>query len=126
MNNSTLLLRQVHPSWVQSGRVTSQIFRPTPKDELKLSAYDGDLITSKKSWEHFTKKLGNRSKGTMGVTVAECTNQDLKACSDPELFPEHAVIDFTGFGSNQIEKKSKKLRTAAVERDWLYQPDDIG
>ena len=45
MTGTTLLLRQIHPSFVQDGRVTSQAFRPTPKDESLLSVYDGDQIT---------------------------------------------------------------------------------
>jgi hypothetical protein len=28
--------------WMQQGRVSSQAFRPTPKDAKELSAYDGD------------------------------------------------------------------------------------
>jgi len=39
MTENTLLLRQVHPSFVQDGKITSQVFRPTPKDENKLSMY---------------------------------------------------------------------------------------
>ncbi|OQC41352.1 MAG: hypothetical protein BWX66_00754 [Deltaproteobacteria bacterium ADurb.Bin058] len=45
MNVHTLLLRQIHPDFIQNQRVSSQAFRPTPKDERKLSVYDGDLIT---------------------------------------------------------------------------------
>jgi hypothetical protein len=37
MTPETLLLRQIHPSFVQAGRVTSQAFRPTPKDGSLLS-----------------------------------------------------------------------------------------
>jgi hypothetical protein len=44
MTEATLLLRQVHPSFIQHGRVTSQVFRPTLKDKRLLSVYDGDLI----------------------------------------------------------------------------------
>ena len=53
MTDDTLLLRQIHPSFVQSGRVTSQAFRPTPKDEFLLSVYDGDRIEAQASWRHF-------------------------------------------------------------------------
>lgn len=44
MTPQTQLLRQIHPNFVQAGRVTSQAFRPTPKDENHLSVYDGDQI----------------------------------------------------------------------------------
>jgi len=40
VNDSTLLHRQVNPAFVQSGRVTSQAFKPTPKDQGLLSVYD--------------------------------------------------------------------------------------
>ena len=36
-----LLHRQVHPSWIQEGRITSQAFSPTPKDLGLLSVYLG-------------------------------------------------------------------------------------
>jgi hypothetical protein len=63
MNAQTLLLRQIHPSFVQQGRVTSQAFRPTPKDESKLSMYDGDQITPEASWRHYTVTLRFESIG---------------------------------------------------------------
>jgi hypothetical protein len=67
MTGTTLLLRQVHPSFVQAGRVTSQAFRPTPKDESLLSVYDGDQITAENSWSHFTSQNNCRSVGVMAV-----------------------------------------------------------
>ena len=118
MNDSTLLFRQVNPSWFQNGRVTSQAFRPTPKDEFKLSVYDGDLIDAEASWQHFTKTLD--SIGTLALTVSECHELELEARPDP--FPEHAVIDFSGLRKNQIETKSKKLRVVADARGWQFQP----
>jgi len=48
MTDETLVHRQIHPSFVQAGFPTSQAFRPTPKDESKLSVYDGDMITAVK------------------------------------------------------------------------------
>lgn len=120
MNNETLLHRQVHPTWVQQGRITSQVFRPTPKDEKLLSVYDGDQITAENAWKHFTKELNSQSVGVMAVTVQECTNQDLKVNLDGDPFPEHAVIDFTDLNENQIKKKSKHLKVAAEARKWQY------
>ena len=52
MNNETLLLRQIHPSFIQAGHITSQAFRPTPKDQNKLSVYDGDQISAEDAWQH--------------------------------------------------------------------------
>lgn len=121
MNGATLLLRQVHPSFVQAGRVTSQAFRPTPKDRLMLSVYDGDQITPENSWTHFTAQDNCRSVGVMAVTVDECVHETLRVQPDPKPFPEHAVIDFSDCTDRQCEKKSKKLRAKAETRGWLYQ-----
>ncbi|MCK4343184.1 MAG: hypothetical protein KAY37_15835 [Phycisphaerae bacterium] len=120
MTDETLLLRQINPSWVQQDHVTSQAFRPTPKDECKLSVYDGDMITPERSWNHYTSQLGYKSMGVMAVSVIECKGQELRVRPDPRPFPEHAVIDFTGLGTNQIEKKSKRLRVAAELRGWRF------
>lgn len=123
MTDETLLLRQINPSWVQQDRVTSQAFRPTPKDECRLSVYDGDMISAKQSWDHYTTQLGHQSVGVMAVSVSECKQNELAAQNDPEPFPEHAVVDFTGLGKNQIEKKSKRLRAAAELRGWQFRAE---
>ncbi len=121
MTDATLLFRQVHPSFVQSGRVTSQAFRPTPKDQNRLSVYDGDLIESEASWLHYTNELKFASSGVMAVTVSECGIESLPAVSDPTPFPEHAFVDFSAF-PNQLERKSKALKVIAERRGWVFQP----
>ena len=122
MTSATLLLRQIHPAFVKVGRVTSQAFRPTPKDEHKLSVYDGDMIQAADAWAHYrARKL--ESAGVTAVTVEECEKEDLVVRSSPEHFPEHAEIDFLDFNPNQCEKKSKKLRNAAEQRGWLYRAE---
>lgn len=124
MTPETMLWRQVHPSFVQAGRITSQVFRPSPKDKGRLSVYDGDQITAEGAWEHYTEELEYESIGVMGVTVQECQNQDLEARPDPAPFPEHAVIDFSGFSGNQIKKKAKRLKRVALSRGWQYRAED--
>lgn len=122
MNGNTMLLRQIHPSFVQAGFATSQAFRPTPKDESKLSVYDGDLISPEKAWHHYTGALELTSVGIMGLTRDECHAEELKVDSDPVPFPEHAVVDFSGLSDSQCRAKSKRLQAKARERDWLYTP----
>lgn len=122
MNGATLL-RQIHPSFVQNGYPTSQAFRPTPKDESKLSGYDGDRIGAEASFVHYTTTWNLVSSGTMAVTVDECVTEELPSRSDPlEDCPEHTVIDFTGFVDKRCHKKSKKLQAKARDRGWLHQP----
>jgi len=124
MTETTLLLRQINPSFVQQGRVTSQAFRPTPKDQQKLSVYDGDLISAPDSWAHFTQIQHLQSIGVLGVTVQECRNEELVVRSSPEHFAEHAEIDFLEFTPNQCEKKGKRLRSAAEARGWLHRVEE--
>jgi hypothetical protein len=127
MTGSTLLYRQVHPSWVQLGRVTSQVFRPTPKDQKKLSAYDGDQITASDAWRHFTSVLGFASVGVLAVSTDECRALGLAATPDPAPFPEHVLIDFTPYTENEIKSKAKQLRAHADLRGWQFRaPDDAG
>lgn len=121
MNNSTLLLRQINPSWIQHDRVTSQAFRPTPKDKKMLSAYDGDQITAENSWKHFTNDLGLGSVGVQALSVDELIPHGLKVIPDPKTFKEHCLIDFSPFTDNEAKSKSKELKKTASRRDWLFQ-----
>ena len=123
MTDNTLLHRQVHPSWVQQGRITSQAFRPTPKDQQRLSVYDGDQISPEAAWTHYTDTLGFDSTGVMSVSVAECAAQELPAAADPTPFPEHVLIDFSGLAENRIKAKAKLLKAAAEVRGWQYQAE---
>lgn len=123
MTPATLLLRQIHPSFVQAGRVTSQAFRPTPKDENHLSVYDGDRIQALAAWQHFVATPGCRSAGIMAVAHGECTAEQLPVNPDGVPFPEHVSIDFTAFGKSDIEKKAKVLTRQAQVRGWLFQAE---
>lgn len=121
MTPETVLIRQIHPSFVQDGRPTSQAFHPTPKDKGELSVYDGDQIDAEPAWRHYMEALGHASAGAMGLLVAECDEIDLDVRPDPKPFPEHAVIDFTSISSKHRRTKAKQLKAKAIERDWLYQ-----
>lgn len=120
MIDTTIVYRQIHPSFVQAGFPTSQAFRPTPKDESRLSVYDGDQITAENSFKHYINELNLSSVGVMGLTVAECLAESLAVCSDPEPFREHAVIDFNGLTDKDRRTKSKKIQSKAVHRGWLH------
>ena len=126
MTGGTLLFRQINPSWIQQGRITSQAFKPTPKDRFRLSVYDGDKITPSGAWTHYTEKLNFTSVGVMAVTVQDCQSLDLRVEPDPAPFPEHTVIVFEGFSGSQIETKAKVLKRAAEERGWQYQAETGG
>ncbi len=122
MSPQTLLLRQIHPGFVQAGRVTSQAFRPTPKDANHLSVYDGDRIAPQAAWQHFTANPACRSNGVMALACDECAALALPVHADGVPFAEHCSIDFSGFEKKEIEKKAKILSVQAQRRGWQFGP----
>lgn len=121
MTPQTLLLRQINPSFIQAGQVTSQAFRPTPKDENLLSVYDGDKIQAQAAWQHYNAILGLASVGVMAVSNDECATENLPVIADGVPFPEHASIDYSAFSKSEVEKKAKVLKQRAQTRGWLFQ-----
>jgi hypothetical protein len=120
--SETLLLRQIHPNFVQDGRPTSQAFRPTPKDENQLSVDNGEKITAAASWLYYTGTLKFESAGVMALTHAECAAEKLNVIEDGVPIPAHCYVDFSGLKKSDVEKKSKKLVAFAKGRGWLFQP----
>ena len=123
MTLDILLHRQVNPSWIREGRITSQAFKPTAKDQKKLSVYDGDRMTAEQAFRHYTQELRLTSIGVLALTVAECWQQELPVTCDPEPFPEHVVIDFRDCSNADIKTKAQYLTRAAVLRGWQYPVD---
>lgn len=128
MEKETLLHRQVHPLFVQANQisiqtfsVTSQVFKPTPKDEKKLSVYNGDKFNPEDAFSHYSNQ-GHSSVGILSVSVGECSTEGLTASEDNNPFDGHAHIDFNGLGNNTIEKKAKILRNHALARGWQLGP----
>ena len=120
MNSDTLLYRQVHPNWIEDDLLTSQTFAPTPKDELRLSVYDGDGVSASSSWVHYTSQ-GLLSSGVVAVTLEECECLGLRVIPDPRPgSPHHALIDFTGLSGGQRKRRAQRLTAAAEERGWLF------
>jgi len=129
MDQQTLLHRQVNPSFIQSGRVTSQVFRPTPKDEGMLSVSDGSKITAESAYLRFILVPQCRSKGVLSVSVEECCAQGVLPVPDPieemehQLSqPDHCFIDFRNISSGRIDKIATQLRNYAIARGWSYGP----
>lgn len=123
MNQDTLLHRQVHPNFIRNGETTSQAFTPTPKDNNRLSVYDGDMISASAAWEHYTGTLELKSDGVLSVSVSECQAIELSVSPDPTDFPEHVLIEFGELTRRQTTTKAKQLREYANTRGWLFRPE---
>ena len=122
MTPDTPLLRQIHPNFVQGGRVTSQAFHPTPKDENLLSVDNGDRIDAQQAYLRFTGNPQCRSAGVMAVLHTECIEQGLPVLEDGQPYPEHCSIDFSALSASERKRKAKHLAHAAQERGWLFSP----
>lgn len=131
MDDTTLLHRQVNPSFVINNIISSQVFiknsdivassvfTPTPKDKNKLSVYNGDKYSAEQSNDHFTKEF--KSAGVVSVTVSECNSIELDVTEDNHPFDGHSYIDFSGLSSKkEIKRKAQKLKSFAIARNWSF------
>lgn len=127
-----LLFRQIHRNFIQNGvvstqafTVTSQAFKPTPKDQNKLSMYDSEKFSAEESYLHYTD-LGHSSFGVLALSENECIEESLFIEYDNYPFDGHTSIDFSNISSkNQVEKVAKKLRNKAISRNWQYLSNSI-
>ena len=127
MNSDTLLYRMVSPSFMKDdNNPTAQVFKPTRKDNGFLSVYDGDQISPRDAYEHYTGSppgLGQNAVGVLAVTVAECESLDLAVTPDPAPFPEHTLIDFSALSRGMVRYAADELRVIANARGWQYRPN---
>lgn len=123
MNSNTLLLRQVHPNFMDGRLVTSQAFFPFPKDDGKLSVYDGDQINASDAYAHYSEILGNQSAGVWAVTKEEADAQGVTGAPDPlPDFPAHAKIDYGNSPEKLCRKIAKRLKVFANARGCQFEP----
>jgi hypothetical protein len=121
MTSNTILLRQAHPKFMDGELPTSQVFYPFPKDDGKLSVYDGDQISPDVAHNHYTEILKNESHSVWGISEAEARSEGTVPMPDPlEGFSSHALIDFQGMTDKECRKKAKKLKAHAVARGCLF------
>lgn len=121
MTPETILLRQVHPNFVPNGELSSQAFFPFPKDDGKLSVYDGDQINPGESHRHYLSVMQKESVGVWGVSVGEAATEGLPSQNSPlPNSPAHAHIDFEARDEKLCRKLAKRLKAAALVRGCLY------
>lgn len=119
-----LLWRNVHPSWVESdGKISSQAFRPTSKDEGRLSTARSSLVTAAAHYDEHTGTRGLASSGVWAVSVGEAMALSLPSVYDehsatiPQPAPKgHTSIDFTGLSGGAARKAGGALRDHAEGR----------
>ncbi|WP_133910695.1 hypothetical protein [Streptomyces sp. NBC_00582] len=128
-NQEEKLWRQVNPGWVHDGRVSSQLFRPTPKDTGEVSVTRSSLVTPEESHRHHTEVMGYASAGVYYVDVAEVQEVGLRVVDDSQVDdederpPAHAYVDFKSVQSKgDQQRRASKLRDKAEKHGWQYGP----
>ncbi|WAS95285.1 hypothetical protein [Nannocystis punicea] len=111
------VFRQVHPSWIQQGRPTSQAFKPTPKDAGLLSVSRAAKTTAAASFELHTQQKGLASVGVWAFSVSDCTEAALNVFEDPVETPvpdpAHTVVDFRHLDEKTSRAKAQLLKSKA-------------
>jgi hypothetical protein len=123
MTSDTILLRQAHPKFMGGDMPTSQVFFPFPKDDGKLSVYDGDQVNAKQSYNHYTQVMGNESHSVWAITKSEADAEGVPARPDPlPDSPAHAIVDFDAKSEKGCRRIAKQLKKLAIARGCQYRP----
>lgn len=128
MDKDTLLLRQVHPSWMVGDTISQQVFssqtfKPTPKDQSMLSMYNGEMFDAYAAFDHFSRQ-GHPSVGVVAVSPAECDTIPVPVIEDNQPFEGHCSLDYRALSGNGIKKAASTLKAFAQTRGWLYKQDN--
>ena len=132
-DNDEILFRQIHPSFIQDGEVssqpfapTSQAFAPTPKDDGFLSVDRSSMTSASDSHRLFTSN-GHSSSAVYGVTVGEfsaeeipCIAAPIKASETQAANDAHALANYNPHTPNQQKNKAKRLKQKAIARGRLH------
>lgn len=139
-----ILYRQVIDKWTKDdGTPMSLAFRPTPKDERKLST-DRERATAHGSYRRYAETCGVEPNATWGVSVGAVLDAHLSLAADKQLGNNLAVEDDAGRDGNHedhasivfcdghessnqerkvYERLSKSLLSDAVARGQQYPTD---
>ena len=122
-NTQELLWRNVHPIWIDDGQLTSQAFRPTPKDDKRLSTARQQKIAPDEHFREYTEVLSLTSSGVWAISVGEAHQESLRCIYDAEsnAVPDpcptgHTSVDFSDHGNGRIRRIGSALRDAAEAR----------
>lgn len=122
-----VLFRQIHPNCLHGGVPGSNVFRPTPTDQNKLSV-DRSSVTDAQGAHAVYIAAGRLSVAVFGVTVGEfqalqlvCVEDQLDAEDGKPANLAHALVDYSRHSDNAQKNIAKRLVKSAIARGCLYQ-----
>ncbi len=129
---TALLMRHVHPAFLDDGAPSSQAFAPTAKDLGCLSVIQRTLVQPVDAHMEHTVRLGLQSVGIWAVSTAEAVAAGSRAVDDcasapkpaTPLPPGHAYLDFRDLGGSarKERRRAQALKRYALERGCIYRP----
>ena len=129
---NTLLLRAVPPVYYDSAnnRIRPGAFRPTPKDEGKLTTQNGDWIKSETLWrkrKQFLEMVRPNSALPVGITAVParlCIAMGIPVIPDgDETDPFHTALDYNAIlDLDAREQAYIELAKEATKIGMLYIP----
>jgi hypothetical protein len=117
-----LLHRQAHPNFVQDGVPSSTVFRPTNKDEGKLSLDRDSLATAQQAHaRHVASGFASIAVWSLAAQEYAAARTTAYAEAIPEN-PAHCYADFSAMTKGEQERASKLLKSKAVKVGKCYSP----
>ena len=129
-DDSEILFRQIHPNFMHNGEPSSDRFRPSERDQNRLSVDRSSMVAASESHALY---MGNglASAAVFGVTVAEFADEAITCVADPvegtvTTVPNraHALADYSAHAAPRQKIIAKKLQRAAVARGRLHPTSD--
>jgi hypothetical protein len=123
-----VLLRQIHPTFIENGEPSSDRFRPSDEDENMLSLDRSLLVTPSESHANYVAS-GRLSAAVFGLSVSEfesetipCSEDPLEATATAPANPAHSLADYSVHLMRQQKIIGKRLKRVAVARGRLHPP----
>lgn len=123
-DQTEILFRQIHPTFIENGEPSSQPFKPTEKDRNLLSVDRSSMVSAERSHVGYTA-AGMSSSAVYGLTVGEFGTEKIVCNSDPVDDGDlknaaHSVADYSAHTASQQKNVAKRLKRKAIERGCLH------
>ncbi|WP_145012428.1 hypothetical protein [Pseudomonas oryzihabitans] len=127
VDNSEVLLRQIHPDFFVDGVPARNRFMPYRGDENRMSVDRSSMVSPQDSHLNYTAG-GKKSAAVFGITVGEFQAEQISCEEDPVLPSSegagnaaHAIADYSLHSQREQEKVATRLRRIAQARGCLFQ-----